>query len=105
MPSIYVSLAGAVMVLLTGQAAWTADVPDSKDKYVAIFNTSPLPSHSHHTDAAPASIVVSLKDLGLTSPCRVRDLWAKHDLGQTMNDIRAVVVSHGAVLYRVQPTP
>jgi alpha-galactosidase len=100
------------------QFAWLADVPGSKDKYVAIFNSSPLPtggrrrgsppgemSPTANNPAAsePARISVPLADIGLTGPCRVRDLWAKKEIGTVNGEIVATVNSHGAVLYRVSP--
>ena len=73
--------------------AWVADVPGSRDKYVAIFNASPAPAPRRgrgQGDPAPATppapvdpaatqpatISVSLADIGLTGPCNVRDLRA-----------------------------
>ncbi len=112
-----------------GQIAWVADVPDSKDKYVAIFNATPLPAaggrgRGRGRGAAPATaaaaapvppaasgpattqpavISVALSDLGFTAPCAVRDLWTHKDLGTVKDTIAATVNSHGAVLYRVSP--
>ncbi len=99
---------------------WEADAPDSPDKYVAIFNASPAPVAGRHrggpatgpaptavaiTPAAtqPACISVLLTDLGLIGPCKVRDLWVQKDLGTVTTEISAMINSHGAVLYRVQP--
>ena len=99
---------------------WMADVPDSTDKYLAIFNVSPVsagggrggpaaaptdtpPTPVIPTGAQPANISVALADMGLSGPCKVRDLWAHKDLGTVQNEISAMVNSHGAVLYRVQP--
>src|SRR5208283_1901051 len=104
------------------QFAWTADVPGSKDKYVAIFNAAPAPvggrfrgrrtpAPAPNTAAVPvdpaatqpAKISVSLADIGLTGPCKVRDLWAHKDLDTVSAELSTIVNSHGAVLYRVQP--
>ncbi len=134
------------------QIAWVADVPDSKDKYVAIFNASPAPAPSTRrgprppapaTDASggsialageagtgaggvatapsatptptaptptpvpqstePATIAVTLADIGLTGSVTVRDLWTHQDLGTVTESLSATVNSHGAVLYRVSP--
>ena len=99
---------------------WTADVPDSKDKYLAIFNVSPIsvgggrgrpgtaeseipPSPVDPTTTQPVGISVSLADMGLSGPCKIRDLWVHKDLGTVQEEISAMVNSHGAVLYRVQP--
>ncbi|MGO9109176.1 MAG: alpha-L-arabinofuranosidase C-terminal domain-containing protein, partial [Thermoguttaceae bacterium] len=104
------------------QFAWVADVPGSEDKYVAIFNASPAPAGGRGRGRArpapasktapavidpaaaqPAQISVSLADIGLTGPCKVRDLWAHKDLDTVSGTLSATVNSHGAVLYRVQP--
>jgi len=74
---------------------WVADVPESKDRYVAFFNA---------TDAAtPAAISVSLHDLGFSGHCTVRDLWTHKDLGDFTNEFSADIAKHGAGLYRVTP--
>jgi hypothetical protein len=110
-----------------GQAAWVADIPDSKDKYLAIFNTSPAPVGGRRRGRRPAStsvptvptptplaatnpaatqpadISVSLADIGLSGTCKVRDLWAQKDLAPITDTLTATVNSHGAVLYRIEP--
>jgi alpha-galactosidase len=96
--------------------AWMADVPGSKDKYLAIFNAVPPPAgrgrgraappasgSANPADTQPADISVSLADLGLSGTCRVRDLWARKDLGTVTDKVSATVNSHGAVLYRIAP--
>jgi alpha-galactosidase len=101
------------------QFVWSADVPGSRDKYLAIFNASPVPVGGRGrgrggpgtnapvvVDPAatqPASISVSLADIGLNGSCKVRDLWTHKDLGAVTQEISATVNSHGAVLLRVQP--
>lgn len=80
------------------QIVWAADVPGSRDKYVAMFNAGP-----GDPAGQPSEIAVSLADIGLAGPCRIRDLWAHEDLGRTDARISAAVNPHGAVLYRVQP--
>jgi hypothetical protein len=103
------------------QFAWMADVPGSKDKYVALFNAAPAPpprrgrrfggppreeTPAPPVDPAallPAKVSVSLADLGLTGPCKVRDLWAHKDLGTVDTEVSATINSHGAVLCRVSP--
>jgi hypothetical protein len=102
--------------------AWVADVPGSKDKYVALFNASPAPTPGRgrgrgrpaanpQTPPAPvdpaatqpANISVALADIGVTGSCKVRDLWAHKDLGAVNATLSARVNSHGAALFRVQP--
>ena len=103
---------------------WVADVPGSKDKYVALFNASPAPANDGRrrgpatTRAAvatapttppdpaatqPTAVSVSLADLGLSGPCEVRDLWTHRDLPRTTEAISVTVNSHGAALLRVHP--
>jgi hypothetical protein len=74
-----------------GLIAWVADVPGSKDKYVALFNTG--------KDAADVS--VPLADLGFEKSARVRDLWAGSDLENAKDAFTARIASHGAGLYRL----
>lgn len=88
----------------TNAIAWVADVPESKDRYVALFNTVPLPGTP--VSAASQEVVtltVPLADLGFTGSCRVRDLWAHKDLETAAKEITIPVKSHGAVLLRVSP--
>jgi alpha-galactosidase len=104
--------------------AWVADVPGSKDKYVAIFNASPAPVGGQGrgrggpgvalvAQPAPApvdsaatqlaTISLSLADIGLTGPCKVRDLCGHKDLGTIEAMVSATMNSHGAVLYMGSP--
>jgi hypothetical protein len=104
------------------QVAWAADAPDSSDKYLAIFNASPAPvggrgrgrrgapttapvplARPDPAATQPASISVSLSDIGLTGSCDVVDLWTHQDLGAASGAVSAVIPSHGAVLYRLHP--
>jgi alpha-galactosidase len=119
------------------QVAWVADVPGTKDKYLALFNTSPPPppgrgrrgappavelaDNSAGTNATaarpavtntpaatpptkePVSISVSLADLGISGPAKVRDLWTHKELGDVTGVFTPVINSHGAGLYRVTP--
>ena len=101
----------------SNQIAWVADVPGSKDKYVALFNASPAPSGERRrggsqeqppappgqSATAPAKISVALADICLIGPCQVRDLWTHKDLDSMRDAVSVTVNSHGAVLLRVQP--
>ncbi len=101
---------------------WVADAPDSKDKYVAVFNANPAPvggdrrggrgappaasapaPTAAETAAAaqPAAIFLALTDIGLNGSYAVRDLWTHQDLGAIQDTLSATVNSHGAVLYRL----
>jgi hypothetical protein len=78
-----------------GFVVWTADVPGSADRYLAVFNTrDPRPGS--------ASVSVSFDRLGFGGPVRVRDLWARRDLGEVFDkEFAPGVPPHGAGLYRV----
>jgi len=69
-----------------GLIAWVADVPDSTDKYLAVFNTRD----------ASVKVPVNLSD-----SCRVRDLWQRKDLGEMKDEFTPEIASHGAGLYRL----
>jgi hypothetical protein len=116
------------------QVVWEADVEGSSDKYVALFNISPppppggrgrgrggrggpgapatatapapasLPAAPSAASTQPATISVSLAELGLTGPVKVRDLWAQKDLGKMNDAIQATVNSHGTAIFRVSLT-
>jgi hypothetical protein len=114
---------------LNNHAAWVADVPGSKDKYLALFNLSPapppgrggrgrgrgpttapsapvatvVPTAPNPAATQPAEVTVGLADLGLSGPCKVRDLWNRRDLPAVTDAISATIVSHGSVLYRITP--
>ena len=70
-----------------GVVVWSADVPDSADKYYAIFNL---------TDA-PAAVPVPC------GPGRVRDLWKKQDISHGAKPANVTIPPHGAGLYRYVP--
>lgn len=73
---------------------WAADIPDSDDKYVAFFN--------QWESVKPVNIKVQWSQLGLSgTEYKVRDLWAKKDLGNFKGGFSAPVNSHGAGLYRI----
>ena len=76
-----------------GVVAWVADVPHSRDTYLAVFNIK----------ERSGSQTIKLADLGFSGPCRVRDLWRKKDLGGFDGVFAPEVSSHGAGLYRVRP--
>lgn len=75
------------------QIGWVADVPDSRDKYVALFNLS----------ESGAKVSVSLEELGLKGDCEIRDLWLKNSVGHYEKEFAPVIASHGAGLYRISP--
>jgi alpha-galactosidase len=46
-------------------------------------------------------VSVNLKEIGLKGTCKVRDLWAKNDLGKFENEISLYVKRHGAKLLKI----
>ena len=53
-----------------------------------------------------ANVTAEWTDIGLKSSTKatVRDLWKMKDLGVMQNNVTAVVVSHGVVMYKITPT-
>lgn len=94
-----------------GFVAWIADVPNSMEKYLAVFNTrdKPAPPSEVPDNAklpvapAAARIPVPLADLGFTGSCHVRDLWQKKGIGEFTGEFAPEINWHGAGLYRVSP--
>jgi len=72
--------------------AWVANVPNSPDKYLALFNLD---------DHAPATISVKWTQLNLHGKCAVRDLWQHKDLGDSEGEVSVEVRPHGARLLRI----
>ena len=83
--------AGAAEVMnADGKIAWkTAD--NEGNVYVGLFNTT----------EEETEVSLALKNIGMEGKVRVRDLWAKKDIGETTNVIASMVPAHGAVLYKL----
>jgi alpha-galactosidase len=79
-----------------GLVAWTAQVPKSKDRYLALFNTG---------DPARGSVPapVDLATIGLTGRARARDLWARSPASEVSGVFAPAIPGHGAGLYRLSP--
>jgi alpha-galactosidase len=82
-----------------GFIGWIADVPNSSDKYLAVFNTRNRPAQLE--GVAAEKVPVKLADLGFSGSCRIRDLWRKADLGEFKEEFAPAINWHGAGLYRV----
>ncbi|NWK55630.1 glycoside hydrolase family 27 protein [Verrucomicrobiaceae bacterium N1E253] len=80
-----------------GLSIWVADVPHSKEKYVALFNV-----HSPNGEK-PVNMTLNFKDIGLVGTCKVRDLWTSKDLGDAEESYSVIVPKHGSKLYKVTP--
>jgi hypothetical protein len=74
-----------------GYFGWVADVPGSRDKYLALFNTN----------ASASPIPLKLQEVGFEHGMKVRDLWQKKDLGAFAEQFSPAINSHGAGLYRL----
>ncbi len=72
---------------------WVADDTKTGDKYVALFNSG--------DQEECVKVPVTLSSLGFKSTCRVRDLWAKKELGTFKGEFVPVINKHGAGLYRI----
>ena len=78
-----------------GHIAWVAEVPNSGDIYLAVFNTTDTNADQDTTARA------ALRELGWTGAYRVRDLWQRRDLGRFTDAFAQPVPAHGAALYRI----
>jgi alpha-galactosidase len=70
---------------------WVAEVPDSPDKYLAIFNLG----------ESEASVVTDLKDIDIYGECQIRDLWEQKELGQYQGTFSFRLPVHGSGLFRI----
>jgi alpha-galactosidase len=98
-----------------GLIAWVADVPGSKDKYLALFNTRDKESIdsqkaifkseliTRQTLGHGVEISVLLKELGFNKSVRVRDLWLHKNIGKFNGKFAPIIPFHGAGLYRLSP--
>jgi phospholipase/lecithinase/hemolysin len=82
-----------------GLVAWIADVPGSRDRYLALFNTRDRGAET----LAGVPVPVPLGDLGIDGSARVRDLWERRDLPVASGTLAPVVPWHGSALYRIGP--
>lgn len=74
-----------------GRVVWLADIPDSEDKYVALFNTS----------EEPLDVFFAFELLNLRNKYAVRDLWAKKDLGIMDKEIRRKLEPHSSAMFKM----
>ncbi len=73
---------------------WIADVPDSKDKYIALFNL--------HDDER-RDVTFQYFWSKLTGAYHVRDLWRREDIGTFETKFTQTLESHASGLYRLSP--
>ncbi|MEI6139279.1 MAG: glycoside hydrolase family 27 protein [Mariniphaga sp.] len=75
--------------------AWVADVPNTSDKYLAVFNTT-------DKDLNEQPITVSLDQLGFKGTCLVKDLWTSKTVGKFTGEFAPVIRKHASGLYRIK---
>jgi len=73
--------------------AWIADVPNSKDRYIAVFN---LGDEVANVDLRWSKVGINAFIL------QVRDLWTKTSLGEK-DRLLVTLRPHAAALYRISP--
>jgi alpha-galactosidase len=74
-----------------GVRVWSARIPGSADRYLALFNT----------DKRAKSVGIDLSLLGIIGEVRVRDLWAGHALPVARGSFAQALPAHGSGLYRL----
>lgn len=74
-----------------GLVVWTAEVPETEDKYVAFFNTN---------DVGASEISVSLAELGVSGSYSVKDLWDEKRESSFDDKFTVSVEPHASFLMR-----
>mgnify|MGYP002350229432 CR=1 FL=1 len=74
-----------------GLIVWTADVPDSEDKYAAFFNINNTQSEE---------IQVTLKELDISGTYQVKDLWSKEVKEKVTENFSVRIDPHASILVR-----
>lgn len=89
-----------------GFCVWVADIPNSPDKYLAVFNLRDHPTigsqASEHGEFS-ATVPVALSELGFQRVKNIRNLWTHQDLGPVSDEFAPAIKFHGAGLYRLSP--
>ena len=86
------SINGKQLFMENDLIAWSADDPETGDKYLALFNAS---------DQDASEISVKFEQLGLTGSHTVKDLWSGEKLGKFTLSFSRNINRHGAGLYRI----
>jgi alpha-galactosidase len=87
------SASGKQIFMENDLVAWTADDPDTGDKYLAFFNLRDSPESSE--------IQVKFEQFGLTGTHSVKNLWTGQELGDYKDSFKDIIQRHGAGLYRI----
>jgi alpha-galactosidase len=72
--------------------AWVSEAPGSKARFLALFHIGQLYEEK---------VRINWADLGLPMACKVRDLWAKKNLGADPGGRTFLVAPHSAGLYKI----
>ncbi len=83
---------------------WTADVPGSKDKYIAIFNAETEGDVDGRNVPSEAEIAVDLKEIGFAGPVVATELWSGKTLKLFEPVLRQSVKCHDCAVYRISPS-
>jgi len=73
--------------------AWAADMSNSKDKVVALFNVD---------DVQSINVSIGWDALGVSGDHIVRDLWTGEDIGQFSSLFSVELAPHGSGMYRIK---
>lgn len=71
---------------------WAADILNSRDKYIALFNVS---------DTETSNVSVGWEAIGVSGTCIVRNLWRKQVIGEFRTLFSDELPPHGSGLYRI----
>jgi alpha-galactosidase len=74
------------------QVAWIAEMPNSKAKYVAVFNIG---------DEDDERIRINWADIGLPDDCIMHDLWDDQDVGTVQKGETFTIEPHASGIYRI----
>jgi len=72
---------------------WIADLPGSRDYYVALFNLNDTPAEITYLPAWERRPGTN----------RVRDLWARADQGVVTGALKRTLPAHGSAIFRLSP--
>ncbi len=75
-----------------GLVIWTADVPDSNDKYIAFFNSN---------DTNEETISIQLSELNLKGKFVARDLWTKEKTQIDNETFSKEIEPHASAIFRL----
>ncbi|MCG8698804.1 MAG: glycoside hydrolase family 27 protein [Bacteroidales bacterium] len=76
------------------KVVWTAHVPGSKEKYLAVFYLG---------EEDEVNIEVQLTDLGFSTSCKIIDLWNNMQLGEFDSTFSTKLQRHSSAVFRVEP--